>query len=212
MHIHTCGSYDCLSDPEDVLRAAHGAGLDMVCITDHNEIERALALRERYPAHVVVGEEVKTAEGVDVIGLFLAERIPKGTPARETCAAIHAQGGIVYMPHPFAPGRARGGRLLDAIGDVVDAVEGFNGRMHVAQLNERAVRWGRANGKAIGAGSDAHTLREVGRGFVDMPAFDGSAAGFLASLRQGTLHGRLSSWGVHLASTWAKLRSRLGPR
>src|SRR5690606_4300709 len=79
MHIHTRGSYDCLSDPDAVVERAAARGIDRVCITDHNEIEVALRLKERYPERVIVGEEVKTAEGVDVIGLYVSERIPKGT-------------------------------------------------------------------------------------------------------------------------------------
>lgn len=105
MHLHTGGSFDCLSDPSRVVSAARAAGLDRICVTDHNEIEAALFLKREYPDFVIVGEEVKTGEGVDVIGLYIHEKIPKGTPARETCTIIHEQGGIVYVPHPFAAGK-----------------------------------------------------------------------------------------------------------
>src|SRR5690606_39085993 len=118
MHVHTRGSYDCLSDPVAVVERAAARGLDWVCITDHNEIDVALRMKERYPDRVIVGEEVRTAEGVDVIGLFLSDRIPKGTPARETCERIREQGGIVYVPHPFAGGKGGGGRILPEIGDM----------------------------------------------------------------------------------------------
>lgn len=208
MHIHTRGSYDCLSDPDAVVERAAARGIDRVCITDHNEIEVALRLKERYPERVIVGEEVKTAEGVDVIGLYVSERIPKGTPARETCERIHDQGGIVYVPHPFAGGKGGGGRILAEIEEMVDAVEGFNGRIHFAALNERAVAWGRAHGVAIGAGSDAHTLREVGRTYVEVPPFRDEPVSFLAALREARIRGHYSSWAVHLASTYAKLHKR----
>lgn len=210
MHIHTAASFDCLSDPRAVLQCALDRGIDRICITDHNEIRAAVALQAEYPDRVIVGEEVRTAEGVDIIGLFLAERIPRGTPARETCERIRAQGGIVYMPHPFAAGKGGGGLVLEQVGDLVDIVEGFNARIHDPALNERAVGWAAARDLPVGAGSDAHTLREVGRASVEVPPFENTPAGLLAALRKGRLSGRASSRAVHIASTWARIRKLAG--
>ena len=209
LHLHTSASFDCLNDPMRVLQRALDAGLDRIAITDHNELHAALTMKERYPDRIVVGEEVKTAEGVDVIGYFIEQPIPKGTPARATCERIRAQGGVVYVPHPFAPGKGGGGRILTEIADLVDAVEAFNARLHDPSLNERAAAWGRARGLPLGAGSDAHTLDEIGRAYVEMPPFDDDARSFLAALRAGTVHGTASPRRVHLASTWAKVRKRL---
>jgi predicted metal-dependent phosphoesterase TrpH len=209
MHLHTARSFDCLSDPVGVVEIALARGLDRVCVTDHNELSTALALRERYPDRVIAGEEVKTAEGVDVIGLFLTEHIPAGTGAQETCRRTPAQGGIVYVPHPFAPGKSGGGRILGVIEEHVDALEGFNARLHVQALNDRAVAWAAERRVPLGGGSDAHTLREVGRAYVEVPPFEMTADSFLEALRSGSVSGRFSSWAVHLASTWAKARKRL---
>lgn len=208
MHLHTAGSYDCLSDPEAVLQAALARGVDRICVTDHNEIAVALELKRRHPDRIIVGEEIRTAEGVDIIGLFLQERIEKGTPAREACTRIREQGGVVYVPHPFVGGKGGGGRILGEIADLVDAVEGFNARIHFQRLNDRAVEWAAAYGAVVGAGSDAHTLAEVGRAYVEVPPFADEPSAFLAALRQGRVHGRLSPWRVHIASTYAKLRKR----
>jgi predicted metal-dependent phosphoesterase TrpH len=210
MHLHTRHSFDCLSDPEAVLARARAAGIDVICVTDHNELAGALALQARHPGHVIAGEEVKTAERVDIIGLFLREPIPKGTPALETCRRIRAQGGIVYVPHPFAGGKGGGGRILREIEGEVDAVEGFNGRIHDPRLNARAVAWAAERGLPVGAGSDAHTLGEVGGTWVEMPRCALEPAPFLAALRKARLHGTASSRAVHLASTFAKLRKRIG--
>ena len=209
LHLHTNASFDCLSAPERVLERALESGLDRIAITDHNELHAALAMKARHPERIIVGEEVKTAEGVDVIGYFLTEAIPKGTPARETCERIHAQGGVVYVPHPFAAGKGGGGRILERIADQIDAIEGFNARIHDQALNDRAVAWARAHDKPLGAGSDAHTLDEIGRAYVELPPFDDEAASFLAALRGGTTHGSESPRVVHVASTWAKLRKKL---
>jgi dephospho-CoA kinase len=205
MHIHTRASFDCRNDPEAVLERALEIGLGRVCITDHNEVDVALELAARYPDRVIPGEEVKTAEGVDVSGLFLRERIPKGTPARETCERIREQGGLVYVPHPFAAGKGGGGSILPLIEDLVDIVEGFNARIHDQALNRRAQAWARERDLPQGGGSDAHTVGEVGAGYVEVPPFPNGPQGLLAALRKGRVGGRESSRLVHIASTVAKL-------
>lgn len=210
MHLHTAASFDCLCPPDTVLAAAAARGVERLCVTDHNTLEAARWLKRRFPGRIVVGEEVKTGEGVDIIGLFLREEIPQGTPALETCQRIREQGGVVYVPHPFASGKGGDGAILPVVEALVDAVEGFNGRIHDPALNERAAAWGRVRDLPLGAGSDAHTLREVARTHVELPAFDvDDPAALLAALRHGTLHGTSSSRAVHLASTWAKVRKRL---
>jgi predicted metal-dependent phosphoesterase TrpH len=210
MHLHTRLSFDSLSRPADVVRTARERGLDRIVITDHNEIDAALALHESEPDFVLVGEEVKTREDVDIIGILLTERIAKGTPARETCERIRAQGGVVYIPHPFDVRRAGGGALLDELAPLIDVVEAHNARSWKRGLNERAAEWAAAHGKPVGAGSDAHTLREIGRGYVEVPPFAPTREGLLAALAQGRVAGRtVSSPFCHVWSTWAKVRKRM---
>ncbi len=204
LHIHTQASHDCCSRYVDVATTARARGLDRIAVTDHNEIEGAFRLRDLAPDLVIIGEEVKTAEGVDITGLFLSERIPKGTPAVETARAIREQGGLVYIPHPFAGGKGLGAEVLESVSPWVDIVEVFNARIHRPELNHRAQVWARERGLPGGAGSDAHTLREIGRGVVELPAFDGRDD-LVEALRRGRIVGRSSSRWVHLASTWAKL-------
>jgi predicted metal-dependent phosphoesterase TrpH len=205
MHLHTKHSFDCLSEPERVIQAADARSITRICVTDHNEIAAALHLKKLFPDRVIVGEEVKTAERVDVIGLYLHERIPKGTPALRTCELIHEQGGIVYMPHPFAGGKGGGDALLDALADHIDAVEVFNARLHRPELNQRAAQWAERRGLPGGAGSDAHTLAEVGRAYVDVPLFDDAPASFLHALRAGRVHGETTTRAAHIASVYARV-------
>ena len=212
MHLHTNRSFDSLNDPVTLLQVAASRGVNRVCVTDHNQIATALDLKQRFPDQIIVGEEVKTAEGVDVIGLFIHTLIPKGTPARETCDLIHEQGGIVYVPHPFARGKGGGGKILSVIEDQVDAVEGFNARLHDPALNERAVAWARERNLPVGAGSDAHTLAEVGRACVALPPFRDDAESFRNALMQGTISGQASSRFVHFGSTYAKVHKKLFSR
>ena len=209
MHVHTRRSFDSLNEPQALLAAAAARGIDMLCVTDHNQIAGALELKQRHPDRIIVGEEVKTAEGVDIIGLFIHTLIPQGTPARATCDLIHEQGGLVYVPHPFARGKGGGGRILEVIADQVDALEGFNARLHDPALNQRAVAWAAERGLPLGAGSDAHTLAEVGRGFVELPRFADQPTSFLAALQTGRISGTMSSRIVHCASTYAKVHKKL---
>ena len=208
-HLHTAGSHDCLSDPEEVLRAALARGVRRIAITDHNEIDVALEMASLHPDAVIPGEEVKTEEGIDVIGLYLSERIPKGTPAEETCARIRAQGGLAYLPHPFARGKGGGGTHVARLVPHLDIIEVHNGRLRPPELNARAVAVADESGLLRAAGSDAHTLREVARSWVELPQHDNTPEALRQALEQGVIVGRTSHPSVHLASTWAKVRKRL---
>lgn len=204
LHMHTSASHDCRSDPADVVGRAREIGLDRIAVTDHDQIDGAFAAHDLDPELVIVGEEVRTAEGLDLIGLWLTKRIPPGGTFREVADAIHGQGGLVYVPHPFDSRRGTDEAFLDGMRDCVDAVETFNARIHDPERNERAVRWSERHDVPAGGGSDAHTLGEIGRGRAVVPPFEGRDD-FLDALRAGRVEGRASSPLVHLASTWAKL-------
>lgn len=209
LHMHTWGSWDCLSDPESVLRQARARGVERIAITDHNRLHVALRMAERHPDAVIPGEEVKTAEGIDVIGLYLHTEIPKGTPARETIERIKQQGGIAYLPHPYAPGKGGGGRWAEELAPLCEVVEVFNARLHPRGRNDPAVDLARRCDRLVGAGSDAHTVGEVARAFVEVPRHANTAAALRMALRHARPFGVEASRLVHLASTWAKLRMKL---
>ena len=205
LHVHTCYSEDSLTSLDSVMAACQLRGLGAVAITDHGAIEGALALRARAPFPVIVGQEIKTTEG-EIIGLFLSHRVPKRLSPEETIAAIREQSGIVYVPHPLDRVRRSPIRpgALALILDQVDALEVFNSRVTLPSDNDRARQLAETHGIPGGAGSDAHTAREIGRAYVMMPAFDG-ATDFLENLSKGSVRGRLSFLDVHLASTWARV-------
>jgi dephospho-CoA kinase len=209
MHLHTLGSWDCLSDPEAVLEEALSKGYGRIAITDHNRLHVALRMAEQHPDHIVPGEEVKTAEGVDVIGLYLSEEIPRGTPGEETIARIREQGGVPYLPHPYAGGKGGGGAHAERLGSLCDVIETFNARLHSASLNDRARALADRLGKLRGAGSDAHTVAEVGNALVEVPDHPNRPDALRAALADATLGGREAPRRVHLASTWAKVRKKL---
>lgn len=209
LHMHTSASKDSLSEPAAVIETARSKQLDRIAITDHDEIDGAFRAREIAPEFVIVGEEVRTSEGLDLIGLFLTEHIPPGGSFRETAGVIRAQGGMVYLPHPFDSHRGADEEFLSTVEDCVDAVEGINARIHDPARNERAKEWASARGLPIGAGSDAHMVSEIGRARAFVRPFAGPGE-LLAALEAGRIAGKPSSHLVHFGSTWAKLRKRIG--
>jgi predicted metal-dependent phosphoesterase TrpH len=214
MHSHTRLSKDSLNDPRGLVNAAAARGLGALCVTDHNKLANALALSRLpgLPIPVIASEEVKSSEG-EIIGWFLQELIPKGLPPEETARRIKDQGGIVGIPHPFD--RARNSSRLQTpalerlvAAGLVDAIEVFNARTTFAEDNARALAFARQHGLAMSAGSDAHTLWEVGRAYVEMPPF-ATPVEFLASLRAGRVGGALSSPLIHVSSRWATIAKAL---
>ena len=112
-------------------------GLTHLAITDHERIDGALRARDLAPdgLTVIIGEEVRTRAG-DLIGLFLERAVPPGLSPAETAAAIHEQGGLVGLPHPFDRFRSSGGDKAAADAEVaalaaaVDYVEIHNARAY----------------------------------------------------------------------------------
>ena len=183
LHMHTSWSHDCAIEVPDLLTHAETEGLGAIAITDHNVFGGAReALAATTSLTVIPGEEIKTDEQGEVIGLFLAEEIPRGMPFGDTLAAIHAQDGLAYLPHPFdrmhaIPDAATLRRHLDEI----DVFEVYNARLLFDAYNDEALRFARKYNLTMGAGSDAHVLQGVGTGALRMREFHDREE-FLASL------------------------------
>jgi predicted metal-dependent phosphoesterase TrpH len=189
-HLHTVASGDSVLTVEELADQARQAGLDVVCVTDHNVTHAAVAAAERdLGVRVIVGEEVRTPDG-DVIGLFLTERIPYVLPVAEVVGLVRGQGGLVYAPHPFDLGRSSLGRVLPGLcaAGSVDVIEVFNAKVADQALNDEAARLAARFGLPGGAGSDAHDAPGVGAAYLEMPDFDGPAS-FLAALADARVTG-----------------------
>jgi predicted metal-dependent phosphoesterase TrpH len=170
LHCHTSASFDSLAAPGAVVRAAAARGVTHLAITDHDRIEGALEARSRAETdapglHVIVGQEIRTPAG-DLIGVFLHEAIPPGLAPAEAVAAVHAQGGLVGIAHPFDRFRGSVGKgdpgALDALAASVDWIEAWNARLMVGDGNGRAAELAARLGVPGVAVSDAHTTIEVG--------------------------------------------------
>ena len=99
--MHTDHSYDCATPVEVLLAEARARGLGAIAITDHNEISGALEARAKADGlTVIVGEEVKTAEQGEVIGLFIEEKIPRGMTLAGDDRRDQAPGRAGLRPAP----------------------------------------------------------------------------------------------------------------
>ena len=213
LHMHTDWSHDCSIPAEELLDHAETIGLGGIAVTDHNVFGGALEAVELARGRqliVIPGEEVKTDNQGEVIGLFLEEEIPRGMTFADTVAAIRDQGGLVYVPHPFdrlhsIPDPATLHRHLAEI----DVLEVYNARLLRDSFNDEALRFARKYRLLQGAGSDAHVLQGVGTGAVRMRRFEGPEE-FLLSLRTAEILRRPKSLAYLQSLKWvAQVKERV---
>src|SRR5262245_65242153 len=211
--MHTSWSHDCSIEVDELLDHAEEQGLGAIAVTDHNAFGGAVEAVEqarRRNLVVIPGEEIKTDNQGEVIGLFLQEEIPRGMSFADTLAAIRAQGGLVYVPHPFdrmhaIPDPATLHRHVAEI----DVLEVYNARLLRDSFNDEALRFARKYRLLQGAGSDAHVLQGVGTGAVRMRRFDGPEE-FLLSLRTAEILRRPKSLAYLQSLKWvAQVKERV---
>jgi predicted metal-dependent phosphoesterase TrpH len=210
LHCHTRGSFDSLSDPAAVMRAARSRGLTHLAITDHDRTDVALRARDHAPPGltIIVGSEVRTLDG-DLICLFLQRPIPPGLPAAEAIAAAREQGGLVGIPHPFD--RFRGSLLndprLEDLAGRVDWVETWNARL-IGRGNDRAAEFARAHGLPGIAVSDAHTTLEVGVAYTVLDGDPSTPAGLRDALATAAIVPGRASYAARAITPVATLIQR----
>lgn len=209
LHVHTEQSFDCRSTFAGIVSRCQELGIGCVAIADHGTAAGGLRLREMAPFKVIVGEEVLTTHG-EIMGMFLQETVPSGITPEEAVSRIKAQGGLVCLPHPFD--RMRSGLLRRDISPEVlaqvDIIECYNARTALARDETTARRFAAERGLACSAGSDAHSVREIGNAYVEMPDFSGPLD-FCAALAKGAITGRRTSRWVHLSTSAGALKRRL---
>jgi predicted metal-dependent phosphoesterase TrpH len=182
LHLHTARG-DGMATIEALLDFVElQTDLDLIAVTDHDQLDAALEARETHARHggyhfeVITGVEITTIEG-HLLALGLESPVPSFRPLTQTIDAVHRQGGLCVIPHPMSwlsrsigrhgiervLGRAPDGVWFDGIetcnqspaGKVVDA--------QVRRLNETQF------GLSVAGGSDAHYLPVVGTSFTAFP-------------------------------------------
>lgn len=212
-HIHTTWSWDGTAPVKSILRyCAENTRLDVIAITDHDEIRGALEaeqLAPQYGLEVIPGCEISTADG-HLLALFIREKIPAGLSAVETIMRIGEQGGLGIAPHPMAK-NARG---LGEIGirnafrdpetpKILVGMEVFNAGLLYRSSNDLALNLAQKLGVAMVGSSDSHVLWTIGAGAT---AFAGnSAADVRSALEYGAtvvVHGAVFPF-RRLVRSWA---------
>jgi len=173
-------------------------------VTDHNTIKGALEARRLDPELVVVGEEILTLVGV-LRAYHVKDEIPRGLPPEDAIHILRQQGAFISVPHPFDR-RRHGWALEDLVRIVplVDAIEVFNSRSQLPIFNTQAAAFAKEHSLAVTVGSDAHTLDEIGRSNLTLPAFT-DADELRQVIRQGIPETQLSSPYVHFSSFLARI-------
>lgn len=233
---------DGLASPAQILDTAERVRLDVIALTDHDDIRGAFVLRDLAaqrgsPVEVVTGIEVTTRSG-HLLALGIETDIPMFRPLAETILAIHRAGGLAIVPHPlsyltFSIGE-RALRGLAAIGDpgaFIDGIElrnpSYAGRVRdarAARLNQHVLR------VAETGSSDAHHGHLVGTCWTEFPRSDGSAGSAAAALRAAilarttTAHGRdwtlrehldgvaTQQWRSMVRDPYKRARTRIRPK
>ncbi len=216
LHCHSSASFDSVASPARLMAKARRIGLTHLAITDHERIDGALRARDLAAdgLSIIVGEEVRSADG-DLIGLYLEHAVPPGLSAAETAAAIHEQGGLVGLPHPFDRFRSSGGtqaadqqRTLETLASVVDYVEIHNGRAY-RDANPLATAFAETHGLPGTASSDAHSVLELGVAQTVVPGLVDGPVTLLALLAEATIIQGRASYLVRGWTPVAKVLQRI---
>lgn len=171
---------DGLAPPEAILDAAERAGLDVIALTDHDDIRgsflmRDLASRRSSPVQIVAGVEVTTRSG-HLLALWIEDEVPMFAPVAATVERIHEMGGLAIVPHPLS-------YLTFSIGEgalralhagrpecQVDGIE-LRNPSYAGRVRRRRAAWlnDHVLGLAETGSSDAHHAELVGTAWTDFP-------------------------------------------
>ncbi len=225
LHMHTIYSYDGTASVPAVLTRAKQIGLDVIAITDHDEIAgslKALELAPQYGVEVIPGVEITTAEG-DLLAFNITEKVARDQSLIETVLQVGALGGFCIAPHPMAGGF--GMKSLNAYSilralrnpeaaQILIGIETYNATTIDKMSNHYAHILGSRLDLAKTASSDAHVVEAIGLGATE---FDGhTAQDLIKALQTGNVGQRrqkewnsvniLGSWAAHyVGSTFTRL-------
>ena len=188
LHIHTTYSIDGTASVREALEGAVRAGLDVIAITDHDEVRGSLearAISNEYGIQIIPGSEVSTREGHLVV-LFIERNIPSGMSLIDTLICVREMGGMAIAAHPDHP-IPSSISLKDMLAALkhpqaregLYGIEVYNMNPTHSPFNQRSQKAAATLPLAHIASSDAHIASMIGAGITH---FEGST---VRDLRHG---------------------------
>lgn len=197
LHIHPSDDPDAADSASAFYAALLASDLDVAVLADHDRIAVAQELvqraREEHASiELVVGEEITSRRG-HVLGIGLTAVVPPFLSLAETIAAVHEQGAIAVVAHPLMPiwtSASEEAVVTLAQGDPRSLPDGLEAMHPTAawfpRWRRRVERLAARTGIAVVGGSDAHSIRSIGRGWTE---FEGTtAADLYTAIRAGRTH------------------------
>ncbi len=202
LHMHTTAS-DGMGTVEEVLEhVEYQTDLDVIAITDHDEIRgawaaRDLAAKRKYRFEIIMAQEITSRHG-HILIYGVEEPFKMFQSLEQTVYWAHERGGVVIIPHPLSymtlsVGESKLRSLfskdlsVDGIEVLNPSIAGYVRRQRVKEINDN--EWHLAE---IG-NSDAHFPRHIGTAYT---TFEGhNTADLLNAIknRTTTAHGRYLS-------------------
>lgn len=218
LHVHTANSLDSWITPETLPALAKRKGLDGIAVTDHSTTSAWPAVEKaarKLGITVIRGEEVGVRPAGrlvgEIIGIFMSDFVDgRGKTSVEVIDSLKSQGAVVVLPHPFDRYRKIfPEEELRELAVKVDAVEVFNPRVFLPELNRKAKAFAEEFGLPETAGSDAHASWEVGKAYTEANA--NTPEQFRKALLSGKAktHGTYHPFFTRVFPSIAKLRSKL---
>ena len=171
LHTHTYpNSDDSFLSPSELIVNAKKAGLDGVCLTDHDwywDHEAVAWLEKQHKFLVIPGVETNTEEG-HILAFGIGEfkfGMHRISFLREM---VDENGGFMILAHPFRRNFYSSDDIDESVDKIlkkplfkyIDTIEALNGK-----ATERQNQFSQALGKRLGwtgvGGSDAHELMEI---------------------------------------------------
>lgn len=196
MHIHTSPLSPCsLLAPHDLIQSAVRAGLDGICLTEHQALWDKREVDKLAAAggiKIFRGNEFTTNQG-DILVFGFYKDIKELLMIQDLRKAVLEAGGFMIAAHPFRGFKTFGiGQLQMTLEQAckrkvfnfVDAIEIGNGKLSPSE-NALSQKVAEQLGLLGTAGSDAHRADEVGKWVMDFERKFDSEVDLVQELKAG---------------------------